>query len=93
MCVLQNNFTTNKFVHYQDLFLTEAKLAATSFPVPEMMLQILIEARIHVILKAKKGLIPSILGVFELLKRFSEVGFNFPDDKDIPNFGANKYSI
>ena len=40
------------------------------------------------ILNAKQGLIPSILGVLELLKRFSEVGFNFPDDKDIPNFGA-----
>ena len=39
-------------------------------------------------LKAKHGPYPSILGLFEPFKRFSEVGFNFPDDKDIPNFGA-----
>ena len=41
------------------------------------------------ILKAKQGLIPSILGLFERLTRFSKVGFYFPDDKDIPNLGAN----
>ena len=35
--------------------------------------------------KAKTGLILSILGLFELSKQFSGVGFNFPADKDISN--------
>ena len=32
MILLPTNFTTHKCMHYQDLFLTEAKLAATNFP-------------------------------------------------------------
>ena len=43
----------------------------------------ILRARVHVISKAKTGLIHSILGVFELFKRVSGVGFNFPANKNI----------
>ena len=41
MCMLKNNFTNHKCVHYQDLLWTEAKLATTNFPMPEKMFQTL----------------------------------------------------
>ena len=43
----------------------------------------ILRARVHVISKAKIGLIHSIFEVFDIFKRFSGVGFNYPANKNI----------
>ena len=43
--------------------------------------------------KDKTDLILSILGLFELVKLFSGIGFDFPADKDISNCIAGSYRI